>query len=363
MQLSILFPVEDLLKELNEGYVTGRPHPYLPYTIYNYTRRAVVNDYWNEVILSCRGLVVDNDNEVVARPFKKFFNGSLNFNNLSGWELDDPIEVTEQIDGSLGILYPDPRQPTGYAVATRGSFTSLQAEHATELYQQTYQNFKPSPALTYLFEIVYPENRIVVDYGQDDCLYLLGAVKIETGEILSARHFDCPRTQIYPFRKFQEFVENFRPKTQRKGFVIRNLRTGEMLKYKHEEYVALHRLLFSLNATVVWEVLVEASKKAANGETWEWDDFISRYPDDIRRWIVSVRDYLLAQYVKIHLETTTLYQSIVEGKPRDRKEFALEAVKHKHAKYLFLLYDNRSIAEAIWKDLKPSGDWKPGKSE
>jgi hypothetical protein len=37
---------------------------------------------------------------------------------------------------------------------------------------------------TYLFEIIYPENRIVVDYNGEERLVLLGIINTETGEEL-----------------------------------------------------------------------------------------------------------------------------------------------------------------------------------
>src|SRR5690606_23624256 len=89
----------------------------------------------------------------------------------------------DKIDGSLGIQYrlPDGRQ----AIATRGSFTSDQALHATKRLREAGWDIMPHDfAFTWLWEIVYPGNRVVVDYGDRDELVYLGAVGIEHGEFL-----------------------------------------------------------------------------------------------------------------------------------------------------------------------------------
>src|SRR5690606_26325973 len=104
-------------------------HATLPLSILNYTEKAQWDRVWNPVTLTCRGLILDDDNEVVARPFGKFF-------NLADHEQDDPrlgwpCDVYEKLDGSLGIAY---RYGDHVGIATRGSFDSEQAQWATRFW-------------------------------------------------------------------------------------------------------------------------------------------------------------------------------------------------------------------------------------
>ena len=66
------------LKTLNEyekdGWIKSQKHPHLPLLIWNYTPQTQYSKYWTEVTLQCRGLVTNLDGDIVARPFKKFFN-------------------------------------------------------------------------------------------------------------------------------------------------------------------------------------------------------------------------------------------------------------------------------------------------
>ncbi len=46
-------------------------------------------------------------------------------------------------------------------------------------YRDTFEKIEKDK--TYLFEIIYPENRIVIDYGDSDDLILLSIINNETG--------------------------------------------------------------------------------------------------------------------------------------------------------------------------------------
>ncbi|BCJ54475.1 hypothetical protein Asp14428_59500 [Actinoplanes sp. NBRC 14428] len=172
----VLDPVE-LTAALENGHVRTQRHPSRPYVIYNYTEACQYAGAWTPVTLACRGLIADESTgRVLARPLPKFFNHTESHAPVLRPEAR--VAVTEKVDGSLGIIYPD---GDGWAVATRGSFASEQALHATRVLRTRYAEFAPPAGLTVLVEIIYPENRIVVDYGGLDDLVLLGAVEIATG--------------------------------------------------------------------------------------------------------------------------------------------------------------------------------------
>ena len=148
--------------------------------IFNYSKVCQFDRKWDDVTIQCRGLIMRGD-EIVARPFRKFFNlGEVEETKIENLPAEMP-QVTEKFDGSLGILYfqPDGRP----AIATRGSFTSDQALRATEMLRNMppfWNNIDLN--LTYLFEILYPENRVVVNYGNREELVLIGLVNRTTGE-------------------------------------------------------------------------------------------------------------------------------------------------------------------------------------
>ena len=66
--------IRTLEKYYEDGLLYKQTHPTLPLTIWNYTPKVQYENTWDEITLQCRGLVTDDNGNVVARPFKKFFN-------------------------------------------------------------------------------------------------------------------------------------------------------------------------------------------------------------------------------------------------------------------------------------------------
>ena len=66
--------LDTLNKYYEQGLLYKQVHPILPLTIWNYTEKVQYESLWDDITLQCRGLVTDDEGDVSARPFKKFFN-------------------------------------------------------------------------------------------------------------------------------------------------------------------------------------------------------------------------------------------------------------------------------------------------
>jgi len=177
------------------------------FLLFTYSEEAQILGRWNFFEQVSRGLIIDRaSGEVAARPFDKFFNWGQN-----GQTTDSPIlTATEKLDGSLGILYRD----NGYSIATQGSFRSEQAMWATEFLNKNHNLDSVGDEWTLLFEIIYPENRVVVDYGSTCALVLLAMRNRFTGAYLPLQSVkDVAGTcgfllpKIFDFRDVSEIVE------------------------------------------------------------------------------------------------------------------------------------------------------------
>ena len=84
------------------------------------------------------------------------------------------------------------RRGGGIRLATRGSLNSDQATVATDIWQQKYPGVRFGHDVTPLFEIVYPDNRIVTDYGDMRDLVLLAVIDMATGADLPHEALDWP---------------------------------------------------------------------------------------------------------------------------------------------------------------------------
>ena len=338
--------LETLNRYYDEGWLLKQSHPTLPLTIWNYSPNTQYEGKWDEITLQCRGLVTDNKGNVVAKPFPKFFNIEECKHTPT-----EEFEVFEKMDGSLGIAF---KYEGEIVYATRGSFTSDQSKWMAN-YGEKY-NFKSIlvDGFTYLFEIIYPENRIVVDYGGQERLVLLGIIETETGVEVPYDDIEFDGWDIVnkydgikDYTTLKGIIEN-----NAEGFVVR-FSNGDRMKIKGEEYLRLHKIMTNLSTTGVWEVLSNGGKM---------DDVLQDVPDEfyskIKEYendLISQRNTLLNEYQWIFNKIKNVYFE-VNQKEFSRREFAELSKKYKHPSLLFGLLDGKDIAPSIWKIVKP--EWR-----
>ena len=336
------------------GYVRVNVHPDDPELfIFNYTEKAAYESIWNAVTLNCRGLIVDAGNWIIARPFPKFFNYGQS--GCPVIDLDEPVVVSDKMDGSLGILYRE--HDTGkYAIATRGSFTSDQAIHATEILRTKYADYVPPKGVTMLFEIIYPENRIVCDYGDMDDLVLLGSVQISNGDNWDAADLDWgwpgPKAESFPYQTMREALAA-EPRHGKEGYVVHLLDSDVRVKIKQTDYIELHRLVTGLNARSVWEAMLTDSV----------DELIEKIPDEFHGFIRGVQNDIEDDVSETLEICYRAYDRILSevGVNSSKKEFALVAKNHNYSWALFQLWDGKDIRPEILRRAKPTHDYSPVK--
>ena len=327
----------------------------------NYTEKAQFEKKWNEVTLQTRGLITDRYIDVIARPFQKFFNWSEvkeHIDNDPWVDKDDfyseTVRVQDKLDGSLGIVYFHPYADR-WRVATRGSFYSDQAQWAQERLDELVDNgLDLKEGFTYLVEIIYPGNRIVVDYGGLKALVLLDVLRNEDGGSvfeLSAIGWPYGTANQFHYPNFKA-VLSAPTREGKEGFVVfwpqRNLR----VKIKEEEYVRLHKIMTGVTPLRVWDVL-------RNGGTLEeWlKDVPDEFYEQIEKMATELRAAQVAEKGEAHMEHFTV--SLLLPKEYTRKEFAMkvqEIVEPKYRGPVFSIEDRKDINDWAWKMVRPKGD-------
>ena len=340
------FSLELLKQYVDKGWVVKQDHPTLPLSIYNYSRGVQYEKLWDPITLNCRGLVLDADGNIVAKAFPKFFN----YEELTEASIPkQTFEVFEKMDGSLGICFYYNGE---WHMATRGSFTSEQAIRGKEMLNK-YDTSKLNTHYTYLFEIIYKENRIVVDYDFED-LVLLAVIDTETGAepglgFVNTHDFKV----VMRYKTWGEDWETLKKEISKdnEGYVIR-FSGGMRMKIKGDEYVRLHRILTNFSTKDIWELL-------KNGEPLE--PFLDRVPDEFDAWVKEVVKDIQIRFENIVKDYNTIFWSIYDD---DKKVFAERAKRYPHPSLLFALYDkkNKSAYDYVWKLLKPKYE-KPFKKD
>ncbi len=321
--------------------------------ILNYSDSAMYTpgSWGNPAVTTCRGIIVDADWNVIARPWAKFFNhGQAEAGEL---DLTAPVEVTDKMDGSLGIIHRD--LAGNLRVASRGSFESDQAIHATEILRERYPDVVCVEYVTPLVEIVYPANRIVCDYGDLDDLILLGGVVIETGEYLSPTHaatlvgWTGPRTETFPYPTLRDALAAD-PRPGKEGLCVRRTDTGHIVKIKQEEYVRLHKIVTGLSERSVWEHMAAGQPLEA---------MLGELPDELHEWTRDIWGGLALNLDLIYDAAAFHHAAILDDLPGgwERKHYAEAAARHPAVRpYLFNILDGRDPRPSILRTLKPAGD-------
>jgi RNA ligase len=349
---------EVLNKYFEEGLVYKQVHPTLPLTIWNYTETVQYEGKWDDVTLQTRGLVTDGNGKVVARPFRKFFNME------EGKHTATPdFDVYDKMDGSLGILF---NYKGEWVMATRGSFTSEQAVMGLEIVKEKYFLDSWMKEYAYLLEIIYPENRIVVNYGVEKVTFLSAVLNgtykwnstddTELHWSTSLMIFksngihesDVVKTEQH-FNFSDELYKSLKEKneTNKEGFVLRFQPGNFRMKIKFEEYVRLHKVMTNLSTTAVWEVL------SSGGSV---DELLKDVPDEFYNKIKEYEQELSFQFNMIFSDYFVHFRSIqnkIGDVAGNRAEFASHAKNYQYPSILFAMLDGKDIAPIISKIIKP----------
>jgi len=338
----------DVLNEyIENGLLVANKHPEYDMWILNYSPKAQSKKFWDEYTMSCRGMIIDADGNILARPFQKF----KNFEEHLPSEIDMsmPFDIFEKMDGSLIIMFYYELRMT-WIVASRGSFISEQSIEAKKMLSMDVFKYLNTNC-TYLLEVLYPENRIVVDYGDRRELVLLSVIITSTGVELSHSEITSLYSDHFAIVKLYEMknIKNLNElkaleEDNREGFVIR-FANGFRVKVKFTEYIRLHGILTNVSNLTVWEHL---------RDNYEFDELLDRVPDEFYEWLKRTAGKLIVEYAEIERQALKEFIRLYHvNELTERTLFAEQAKLSKHRSILFKLYDRRPYDDIIWKQIRP----------
>lgn len=329
---------------VNIGNLTKKKHPIFDIWIYNYTNRCQYLNLWDNITINCRGLVLDSNYDIIARPFTKFFN----IEEHNGIKLpllkNEPYTVYEKLDGSLGILFCYNGK---WIITTRGDFESYQANFANSILNSKYKHKLGTldKNLTYLFEIICEKK--VVDYKDTMDIFLIANIETKTGEEvpLTERGFCLANKYteecfgIDGLRKLKELdLKN------KEGFVVK-FKSGTRVKIKFDSYILLSKAKISLTPKNIWLILKDGKEK----------EFLSTLDDELYEQYIPIRDNIVHRFNEILIDAINFYHGVLELKLKSRKEIAEKVKTFKYPNIIFNLIDKnyKKIKGSIWNIIKP----------
>lgn len=243
----------------NEDLFLIKKHSTKDLYIISYKHTAI--DWRNKFNRQARGIILDGDSKIVARPYEKFFNYKQfegrrelprDIKRMSEWE-DEEFEVVEKVDGSMVTVsqYEDEM--------IYSSTGSIQGKYPHLFKMWFDRNLSPlqkrrlkeiSRNYTLMFEYISPKERVVIKYGKEDMI-LHGIIHTESGdEILDSVRFEeiAKMIGVKTANRFNIGYDMIKRLQAREyddnlieGFVI-IFKSGKRLKIKTDDYLRLHPL-------------------------------------------------------------------------------------------------------------------------
>jgi len=348
----MIYDINKINELVEQGYIRSSTKDEL--SIYCYTEKTTHEKYWNEYTRAARGLILNNKTgEVIAKPFPKFFNlGEMPETYLSNLPTGG-YTVSDKVDGSLGIIY---YYNGKWNVATKGSFSSEQAIKAQEMLKN-WNLTEHFSHYTFLVEIIYPENRIVVNYGSQEKLVLLGAYRTHDESEINDLEVMSQITGL-PIRKDYDYtideiiaLQKVLSKNE-EGFVIR-FDNGLRIKVKGEEYLKIHKIISNLSPLSFWEVMKDGKVPL---------EYIQQVPEEFIPMFEPIVAQLEKKYLEVKKEVEDEFEMLPtkEITPEAKKEVGLYLKKvsffHESAMFPRLMNKIEVVDRYILKQIRPHGN-------
>lgn len=326
---------QGFLNQKEEGNISIKSHDEDEnLVILNYTNACVFKRDWNEYTMRSRGLILDISKlestglvYIVSEPFEKFFNYNENLEYQNMIDLTEQPKVFEKMDGSLGISYFVNGE---MRIATRGSFHSEQAEEATRMLDEKYSDLRdkyklvfPDNSITLIFEIIYPENRIVVNYGNESKLVILGIKRTDgtdydyedVKQVAKYLGLEYAKEYDLSINKMLELKKTIGHNDE--GWILR-FSNGKRLKIKGDEYLRIHKSLYGMSDK-------ERFKYWCDGKE---NDMLRDAPEEFRKELESLFEFLNNYHNHIKMNALIKYYYVTkDNSDMGKKELAQAIVK------------------------------------
>lgn len=257
--------------------------------VVKYQNKVFYNNLWNAhpLLKECRGLVLDQENNIVAHPFTKVFNIGENGTTFPKF----PFSLVDKKNGFLGVLS---RYDGEHLFSTTGSIDS---EFVTMWKDMFMQNTDINSTdlhmltnrVTLMFEVCHPNDPHIIK--EEIGIYLIGA-RSKAGRMLLESELDAIAS-LFAWKRpkwrmvyNQEELDKLLSGCKHEGYMVRDFDGNIVAKAKSSHYLGMKFLarcsknkadklynasvetLFSIGLEEEFVPVVEAIKSAYTQEEW-----------------------------------------------------------------------------------------------
>lgn len=325
------------------------------FAIFNYDMTQSVSidgerrmcDFSLPEVQEARGIIIDTETlDVVCWPFRKFGNYGEYYADSIDWST---ARVQEKVDGSIMKLWNDGER---WRVSTNSAITNDQpvkfgSHSLTDLFmeaaeRQHLDTDRLDPSATYIFELVSPDNLIVIGYPET-AIYHIGTRSNITGEERD-EDIGIMKPASYPLHSLEACIDaagklNAGGKVSREGYVVAD-GSWNRVKVKSPDYVAVHHLL-----SVMTEKRIIAA--VLDGEAEEIRNYYPQTGDAFDRY-----ERAYARILERTGRTIEGFRSVWEETGHDRKAYAAATRGMPDARLAFRALTDDSAGEILQKSYR-----------
>jgi hypothetical protein len=320
---------------------------------------------WSKDNLFFRSLITDKEGNVLSCGFPKFFNHGEKEDCYPNPEKFNDWKCEDKIDGSLLIADYVNEQ---FSMRTRGTVSYITQENSKdfellpEKYPKIVEFLKENQHLSLLFEIVTPNNVIVIRSKEIE-FYLIGAINKNGMSAASSKDLTDIWRKIGPISipqsykfldtnsisKIAETIKNWKGK---EGIVVSYNNGQNRIKLKSDWYLFCHRVKSQLSSkNNLIEFYIEKEMPSS---------------EDFYKIIETEFDYEIATQLKEDIEkiceagkkAKKYIDNILEvvhdiRKAKTRKEQALMIKRNfkENSSFVFCVLDSKIITKDQWTKL------------
>lgn len=323
---------KELESYVRRGWLRVAKHPILPLRIYNYTKKTQYEGYWNTITTKCRGLVLDDENNIIVNCPPKFFN--------EGEPLAAKISrgiILQKEDGFYISITKSSKY--GFIITSRGEFDNKYTRAAMRFITPNIIRHGLLEDISYFCELCqnFPGDESTIVARHKEPRLVCWAIRDQSGV-----EYDPVKLSPFPIvRRLTAKEMNRYLKEKVEGVVIFSPKTGERLKIKTKYWLEQHKIISNFSKKYIWEILKSGRLVS---EVIETDELLPQ----AMKWAGEIKQ----NYNRLWTMIQDVYS---ETESLSDKELGLLPEHQSFKKYLFLIRRDKDqeALNLLWQEVKP----------
>jgi hypothetical protein len=328
---------------------------------------------WTKDNLIFRSSLWDKEGNPVSFSFKKFFNIDEKPELFPTPKSLKEARLIEKLDGSTLIFS---KYKGHLVVRTRGTVDARNQPNGNEIdfLLNKYSKFKShldsaENTHSYIFEWMTPSNRIVLDYGSEPDMALIGMIYHDNYDLVSqtalntfAEGMSLRRPNIYSYNSLDDMKKSVTDMRDKEGICMYYNNEQDILKIKSAHYLFLHRAKSEISSIdkvidvyIDWFMDRHTLSHESTGYTEFFEYLKEKFDYEIATMAIGHASRICDAMKEVHKIMNALFSYAGECKHISRKEAAAKILQAYgstgRAAIVFKILDGKSIGADEYKKL------------